>query len=177
MTGLLRGGTGRPLGALGLHGERGGGAGAVDVAAVDVGGHGQRAGALAEAGLLHHLLGARRVAAADGVVAADAHGVAVAREHHLLDELLGRARQRRPGLEVVGGRRDLAVLALPRLDVRRIPLRDVGADVVALHRQDHDRVRPPELLLEQHQHVVLRPQEGPGDVVPAPMHIYIYIYI
>nr|ACN33368.1 unknown [Zea mays] len=158
---------GRPLGALGLHGERGGGAGAVGVAAVDVGGHGQRADALAEARLLHHLLGARRVAAADGVVAADARGVSVAREHHLLDELLGRARQRRPGPEVVGVRlrRDLAVLALPRHDVRRVPLRDEGADVVALHRQDHDRVRPPELLLEQHQHVVLLPQEGPGHVV------------
>jgi hypothetical protein len=44
----MHGGAGRPLGALGLHNERGGGAGAVDVAAVDVGGHGQRAGALVE---------------------------------------------------------------------------------------------------------------------------------
>jgi hypothetical protein len=40
----MRGGAGQPLGALGLHGERGGGAGAVDVTAVDVGGHGQHAG-------------------------------------------------------------------------------------------------------------------------------------
>lgn len=159
----------RPLGALGLHGERRRGAGAVEVAAVHIGSDGERAGPLAEARLLGHLLGARRVAAAEGVVAADTLRVAEAGEHHLLDHLLGRARQRRLGLEVAGAAlgRDLAVRALPRPDVRRVLLRDEGADVVALHRQDHDRVRMPAFLLEQHQHVVLLAQVGSRHVVPS----------
>lgn len=171
---LLRGGGGtrRPLGALGLDGERAGGAGAVDVAAVDLAGDDEGAGLPADAGLLDHLLGARRVAAADGVVAADAERVAVAGEHHGLDGLLGRARQHRRRLEAAGAgagaghRLGLAVLALPRPpDVRRVLLRHEGADVVPLHRQDHDGVGLAPFLLEEHERVALGAEQRPRDVV------------
>lgn len=84
--------------------------------------------------LLDHALGLRRVAAANGEVAAHAAGVPEANEDYGADHLLLPALEAGLRLGVAHDAPDLAVLPRPRPDLRRVLRRHEGADVVPLHR-------------------------------------------